>query len=274
MFYVPPLTNLPYRKIELSYADSQFAAVPTQQVFIEEMKQSFRYFFSAEENSFKNDFPNQVNSTNFPFKGFLLSGKPGVGKTEAVIEACRALAGPLDQAGIELELLHVNSQSIFRSQVGEMESRLASVFTDAQDNTNSRKRTVLLFDDIDTMLVKRTEDNPSEWSRSLNGVFFHHCDRMVASKVLIVATTNVPEKIDDAIHSRLFMRPVPEPTIDELVSVAANVLPLNPKGFDKAEMLDVIEAEIRAAVDAGETPSFRLARKIAIIQIVNGVVFR
>ena len=77
---MPPLTNLPYRKIELSYADSQFAAVPTQQVFIEEMKQSFRYFFSAEENSFKNDFPNQVDSTNFPFKGFLLSGKPGVGK--------------------------------------------------------------------------------------------------------------------------------------------------------------------------------------------------
>jgi SpoVK/Ycf46/Vps4 family AAA+-type ATPase len=272
--YVPPLTNLPYRKIGLSYADSQFAAVPTQQVFIEEMKQSFRYFFSAEENSFQNDFPNQVNSTNFPFKGFLLSGKPGVGKTEAVIEACRALAGSLDDAGIELELLHISSQSIFRSAVGEMESRLARVFEDAQDSTNHRKRTILLFDDIDTMLVKRTEENPSEWSRSLNGVFFHHCDRMIASKVLIVATTNVPEKIDDAIHSRLFMRPVPEPTVEELVSVAENVLPLNPKGFDKKEMLASIEAEIRRSVNDGETASFRLARKIAIIEIVNGVVFR
>ena len=70
------------------------------------------------------------------------------------------------------------------------------------------------------------------------------------------------------------MRPVPEPTIDELVSVAANVLPLNPKGFDKKEMLASIEAEIRASVNEGETASFRLARKIAIIEIVNGVLFR
>jgi hypothetical protein len=42
----------------------------------------------------------------------------------------------------------------------------------------------------------------------------------------------------------------------------------------KKEMLDAIEAEIRSSVNGGETASFRLARKIAIIEIVNGVLFR
>jgi len=266
--------NRPYRNIELDLVDNQFAAVPTQQVFINEMKEAFRYFFSADEHSFMQDFPNQVESRNFPFKGFLLSGKPGVGKTEAVIQACRELYGSLDEAGIELQLLHINSQSIFRSGVGDMETRLERVFREAQNPQTSRARTVLLFDDIDTMLVKRTGDGTSsEWSRSLNGVFFHNCDRMIASKVLIVATTNVPEKIDDAVHSRLYMRDVPEPTLEELVSVAEHVLPLNPKGFDKDEMLETIRGNIQHAIDIGETPSFRLARKVAIIAIINGVLF-
>jgi len=96
---------------------------------------------------------------------------------------------------------------------------------------------------------------------------------MIASKVLIVATTNVPEKIDDAVHSRLYMRDVPEPTLEELVSVAEHVLPLNPKGFDKDEMLETIRGNIQHAIDIGETPSFRLARKVAIIAIINGVLF-
>ena len=69
------------------------------------------------------------------------------------------------------------------------------------------------------------------------------------------------------------MRDVPEPTIEELVSVAEHVLPLNPKGFDKAEMLETIHQDIQRAIESGETPSFRLARKVAIIAIINGVLF-
>ena len=267
-----PAHDKPYKSINLSSAADglQVVTVETQNQFIAEIKRAIRYFFTTSDGSFLRDFPHMEDSHNFPFKGFILSGKPGTGKTEAVKQACSQLFSSLSNEGFELRLLHVNSANINRKGLGDNEQRLEEVFRDAQPTAigSNSIRTVILFDDIETLLVKRTDEHTTEWSRSMNGVFFHQLDSMKTSKTLVIATTNQPEMVDDAVHSRLSFREVPPPTFDEMMTVANAALP--PAKSD--ELLPIVESVLQNALDEGDSASFRMARKSAIEVLMKNVI--
>jgi len=264
-----PAHDKPYKSINLSSAADiqQIMSVDTQNQFIEEIKRAIRYFFTTGEGSFLRDFPHMEDSHNFPFKGFILSGKPGTGKTEAVKQACSQLYSSLSNEGFELRLLHVNSANINRKGLGDNEQRLEEVFLDAQPTTmgSGSVRTVILFDDIETLLVKRTDEHTTEWSRSMNGVFFHQLDSMKTSKTIVIATTNQPDMVDDAVHSRLSFREVPPPTFDEMITVAQAALPPS----EVKALLPIVSSNIQRALDAGDNASFRMARKSAIEVLIK-----
>jgi len=263
----------PFVEKNLQDSSDAIVVVPTQEKFIGQMVAAMGYFFGLGDDTFSDHFPNQKDSTNFPFKGFILEGPPGSGKTEAVIEAGRRLWRDLgNQHKITVRLFHVNSSNINRSRVGEMESRLQQVFSAAQNASDNRTRTIILFDDIETLLVKRTDSQAQEWSRSLNGVFFHALDNLVTTKTMVVATTNVPEMIDPAVRSRLALRNAPSPTPDEMKAVAKTALPIRgAKGMTQDQLLDMTSAAIDKHLEEGEPPSFRLARQTAIETLLGSV---
>jgi len=259
-----------YRKIDLSERSTQMISIPTQEEYIDQMVNAMRFFFGTGDDTYADLYSS--DKTNFGFKGFVLAGPPGSGKTEAVTEAGRRLWSELADKGIKLELLHINSADINRSGVGDMEQRLRSVF-DAAKDPSSKTRTILLFDDIDTLLMSRDDSGSKEWHQSLNGVFFHELDTLRTDKTMICATTNKEDKLDSAVKSRLSIKQVPAPSFEEMLTVAKGELPIRrTKKISKEELLAKVTERMKQNIIAGEPISFRLARKSAIEVIMNNVV--
>ena len=267
-----PNGNKPYVERSLTNASRGIISVPTQENFISQMRAAMEFFFSTEEgNTFKSIYSDQQDSSNFPFKGFILDGPPGSGKTEAVVETGRRLYHTLANEGVELKLFHVNSSNINAKAFGDSEQRLKEVFRDAKALDDPYRRTILLFDDIDSLLLKRDDVNAKEWTMSLNGVFFHELDQLNTTKTMVVATTNLPERLDPAVRSRLALRDAPPPSFDELVKVAEAALPFKgANGMSQLDLLDAASEMLRHEIEVkGTPPSFRLARQTAIETVLK-----
>ena len=260
-----------YRKIDLSERSTQIISIPTQEEYIDQMVNAMRFFFGTGVDTYADLYSSKKK--NFGFKGFVLAGPPGSGKTEAVTEAGRRLWGELAQKNIELNLLHISTADIFRGKVGEMEQRLKSVFSEAINQTSNRTRTILLFDDIDTLLMSRDDKRSEEWSVSLNATFFHELDRLRTDRTMICATTNKPDNLDSAVKSRLTIKQAPPPTFDEMLTVAKAELPIRGTSkFTRDELLKKVVVRINQSIEEEEPYSFRLARKSAYEVIMNEVV--
>ena len=264
----------PFQKKDLTEESGTIVRVSTQEGFINQMVSAMEYFFGLGDDTFSDHFPNRKDSKNFPFKGFILEGPPGSGKTEAVIEAGRRLRRSLgNRHGLDVRLFHVNSSNINRARLGEAETRLQRVFTAAQNVMNDNDRTIILFDDIETLIVRRTHSKAQEWSRSLNGVFFHELDNLVTTKTMVIATTNLPDEVDPAVRSRLAMRKAPPPTRDEMKEVASSALPIRGGGGKtQEELLEMTARAIDQHIDDDdEKHSFRLALQTAIETLLSSV---
>lgn len=264
----------PYTKRDLSAVSTQLVRVPTQEKVIEQMVEAMRYFFSRGSETFSDHFSGLSDTDNYPFKGFVLTGPPGSGKTEAVIEAGRRLYNELaDEEGIHVDLFHISTADINRGRVGQMEQRMRSVFNDAKSDTSNLNRTILLFDDIDTLLMSRDDNRSEEWSVSLNATFFHEVDQLRTNYTMICATTNKPDKLDDAVKSRLSLKEAPAPTIEEMKIVARSALPVRgANDLSQDQLLEMAAEKIEANLKKGEDPSFRLARQSAIEVLMSEVV--
>ena len=265
--------NKPYIVRPLTSGSMGIVSVPTQEKFISQMMGAMEFFFSEQQDSFSDIYSDQKDSNNFPFKGFILDGPPGSGKTEAVVETGRRLYHTLASEGFELKLYHVNSANINTKAFGDSEQRLKEVFRDAKALDDPSQRTILLFDDIDSLLLKRDDVNAKEWTMSLNGVFFHELDALNTTKTMVVATTNLPDRLDPAVRSRLALRDAPPPSFDELLSVAEAALPLKgAKGMSREQLLSAATEILRNEIEnKGQQPSFRLARQTAIETVLKYV---
>jgi len=263
----------PFTVRDLSGIDTQLVRVPTQEKFIGQMVNAMKYFFGRGDSSFSDHFSSMSESNNFPFKGFVLTGPPGSGKTEGVVEAGRRLYSELAMDGVEVKLLHISTADINRGVVGQMEERLRSVFNEAKSDVRSTLRTILLFDDMDALLMSRGDKRSKEWSVSLNQTFFHEVDRLKTIDTMIIGTTNRPDMLDDAVKSRLSVKPAPAPNFEEMKIVARSALPLRgANGLTQDQLLELAAERILENQEAGEPDSFRLARKSAIEILMREVV--
>ena len=212
-----------------------------------------KYFFSLERFS-----------SNAPFKGFLLYGSVGTGKTELVKQVARETAVTL-QDKFKVTFIPVDSSVIASPRWGESEEALESLFSivhrKGEGEEQATAKVILLFDDIESLLLARGMQAAREWHYSLNSVFFHLVDNMNPSDCMVFATTNRMDLMDAAVNTRLYPVSIPNVPIKELVKYASmvvdSVLGPNPR---KDIVLKTVEDRLTTMQD----PTIRDCRQLVI----------
>lgn len=229
--------------------------VKTQEEICRRMVSTAKFFFLG-----------RFSGDKIPFRGFLLEGPPGNGKTEIVKQAVRRIY----LSGIKnVYLRFVDSAKIARPEWGKAEENLKEQFV-----VETGKRIVLLLDDVDCLFIKRGMGIAREWHYSINALIFHQLDAIEPSSIIVVATTNRPSLIDYALRSRLYTIRVPQLSLEELIEIAKNMLeeswPLTKRSYEtlKEEIIQIIREELKDK----KSPSIRdIQHLIVTLCIERGV---
>ncbi|KAK3928210.1 Fidgetin-like protein 1, partial [Frankliniella fusca] len=142
-------------------------------------------------------------------KGILLYGPPGTGKT--MIARCIAAEG-------QSNFFNVSASSLTSKWVGEGEKMVKALFLVARYALSIFKAmqpSVIFIDEVDSLLSKRTEKE-NDAAKKIKTEFLVSMDGAATDSkdnVLVVAATNRPGDIDEAIRRRFvkrFLVPLPD----------------------------------------------------------------
>lgn len=121
------------------------------------------------------------------FKGILMFGPPGCGKTKIAKAAAN---------GCGANFISVKSPDIFDKFVGESESKIRKIFAKA----NAAAPCIIFFDEIDAITKPRGNSNDSGVSdRVLNQLLAEMDGFALRKDVFVIGATNRPDCIDPAI---------------------------------------------------------------------------
>lgn len=218
-------------------------------------------------------FKGNMRMNSPPFRGFLLEGEPGTGKTELFKQVIRKLDRRLKGHGYCVYMLFVDGATIAAPKWGEAERNLAAVFSRIKilrDETKYEKfspKLMILFDDIESLMISRSADLAKEWHYSINSIFFHEIDRLNPTEVMVCATTNRPDLVDAAIQNRLYRMEVPLVSLDDLMIIVREIL-------EQSEMSeadrDRAAKSIKEKMSEMNKPTIRDAKHITIVECIEG----
>ncbi len=121
---------------------------------------------------------------------FLFYGAPGTGKTESAYQIARLLGR---------DILSVSFEQLIDSRLGETAKNTALLFDEI--NHVSYNKVVILFDEIDALVLDRINKNDLREMGRVTSSFLKGMDSLNEGVVLI-ATTNLFENLDKAISRR------------------------------------------------------------------------
>jgi SpoVK/Ycf46/Vps4 family AAA+-type ATPase len=220
-------------------------------------------------------------------KGFLFHGGVGVGKTTTAkrlaYELGHLFGTDAEHAENEVVLVLVDGADIARGRYGDSEERLAELFDYARDGEthghrfgsgpshshagDAMRRTVLLFDDVESLFLTRGAAAAREWHLSQNSVFFHRIDALDTSHTAVVLTTNRLDLVDEAIVDRLMPYEFGPPAPDALLEVARALAAAQHLGAD-----DIVKILDRIGGDASLKSIRQIERLVtrAYVEKVTG----
>ena len=136
--------------------------------------------------------PDLFTGIRKPQRGILLFGPPGTGKTmiaKAIASECNST------------FFNIIASSLTSKWVGESEKTVKSLFKLAYKKVPS----IIFIDEIDSILSKRSE-NENEATKRLKTEFLIQFDGLgsnINARLLVIAATNRPMDLDDALLRRL-----------------------------------------------------------------------
>ena len=200
-------------------------------------------------------------------KGFMLSGPPGTGKTTLAKRLAYEL-GRRFEAEDEppVALAFVDGGEISRSRYGESEERIRDIFLHARSGfTAQGQRSVLLFDDVESIFMARGSQHAKEWHFSQDSVFFHSIDDLDTSRATIILTSNRPDLIDEAIRDRFLSYVVDYPDLDTLLQMVQQIPAIEQLSGAHQTTL---KNDLIAAVKNGTVRSMRDGQRFAMRHFV------
>lgn len=121
---------------------------------------------------------------------FLFYGKPGTGKTESAYQIARIL---------NRDILVVDFEQLIDSRLGETAKNVVKLFDEI--NHLNYKKVLVVFDEIDSLVLDRINSNDLREMGRVTSVFLRELDSL-NENVVLIATTNLFDKFDKAIIRR------------------------------------------------------------------------
>lgn len=149
--------------------------------------------------------PDIFKGARRPWRGILLFGPPGCGKTHLA----RAIANE-----VNANFLNVDAASIFIKWVGESEKRIKALFKFAK----LKQPSIIFIDEIDAMATTRERESESGVEHRIKTQFLTEIDGVLSDgndRITVLAATNIPWAIDIALRRRFEKRIyIPPPTCE------------------------------------------------------------
>lgn len=121
---------------------------------------------------------------------FLFYGAPGSGKTESAYQIARML---------NRDILSIGFEQLIDSRLGETSKNVVRLFDEI--NRLPYNKTLVLFDEIDSLVLDRVNSNDLREMGRVTSVFLKELERLNENTV-IIATTNLIDNFDKAILRR------------------------------------------------------------------------
>lgn len=121
---------------------------------------------------------------------FLFYGAPGSGKTESAYQIARML---------NRDILSVSFEQLIDSRLGETAKNVVKLFDEI--NHLPYNRAIILFDEIDSLVLDRINSNDLREMGRVTSVFLKELEHL-NEHIVIIATTNLIDKFDKALLRR------------------------------------------------------------------------
>jgi SpoVK/Ycf46/Vps4 family AAA+-type ATPase len=192
-------------------------------------------------------------------KGFLFHGGVGVGKTamgkRLTYELCRRFGdnGMAGRNSDEVVMVLVDGADVARGRYGDTEEQIREIFKYARDgqsgghhrhDNDPKRRTIILFDDVESLFLTRHSVGAKEWHFSQNSIFFHSIDDLDTAHTAVILTTNRIDLVDEAIVDRFLSYEFSAPPVSVLEEVAR----------DKGKLQRLQESDLQPILNVIRTP--------------------